>query len=83
LIIKRCVKFRRGLCFLLKETSLKASSASEKNFEFGEFRVVGGTQNCLRIREKNLYVHGEDTKRHKTEDILVNNGPINSICKMS
>ncbi len=34
--------------------------------EFGEFRVVCGTQNRLRIREKNLCVHGEDARRHKT-----------------
>jgi hypothetical protein len=29
----------------------------------------------MRIRGKYLSVHGDDTKRHKTEDISVNNGP--------
>ncbi len=41
--------------------------------EYGEFRVVCGTQNCLRIRGKNLCVHGEDAKRHKTVNISFNN----------
>jgi hypothetical protein len=30
--------------------------------EYGEFRVVSCTQNRLRIREKNLWVHGEETQ---------------------
>ena len=34
--------------------------------EYGEFRVVCGTQNLLRIRGKNLCVHREDVKRYKT-----------------
>jgi hypothetical protein len=38
------------------------------NGEYGEFRVVCGTQNCLRIRGKNLSVHG-----HKTVNISFNN----------
>jgi hypothetical protein len=41
--------------------------------EYGEFRVVCGTQNCLRIRGNNLCLHGEDAKRHKTVNISVNN----------
>jgi hypothetical protein len=41
--------------------------------EYGEFRVVSGTQNCLRIRGKNLCVHGENAKRHKTVNISLNN----------
>ena len=41
--------------------------------EYGEFRVVCGTQNWLRIRGKNLCVHGEDAKRHKTVNISFNN----------
>jgi hypothetical protein len=40
--------------------------------EYGEFRVACGKQNRLRIREKNLCVHGEDAKRHKTVYISVN-----------
>jgi hypothetical protein len=36
---------------------------------------VCGTQNRLGIRGKNLCVHVEDAKTHKTEDISVNNGP--------
>jgi hypothetical protein len=31
--------------------------------EYGECRVVCGTQNCLQIRGKNLCVQGEDAKR--------------------
>jgi hypothetical protein len=34
--------------------------------------VVGGTQNHLRICRKNLCGHGEDAKRHNTEEISVN-----------
>jgi hypothetical protein len=45
------------------------------NGENGEFRVVCGTQKCLQIRGNNLCVHGEVAKRHKIEDISVNNGP--------
>jgi hypothetical protein len=41
--------------------------------EYGEFRVVCGTQNSLRIRGKNLCVHGENAKRHKTVNISFNN----------
>jgi hypothetical protein len=41
--------------------------------EYGEFRVVCGTLNRLRIRGKNLCVHGEDAKSHKTVYISVNN----------
>jgi hypothetical protein len=41
--------------------------------EYGKFGVVCGTQNCLRIRGKNLCVHGEDAKRHKTVNISFNN----------
>jgi hypothetical protein len=41
--------------------------------KYGEFRVVCGTQNCLRIRGTNLCVHGEDAKRHKTANISFNN----------
>jgi hypothetical protein len=44
--------------------------------ENGKFRAVCDTQNRLRIRGKNLCVHGEDAKKHKTEDIAVNNGQI-------
>ncbi len=40
--------------------------------EYGEFRVVCGTQNSLRIRGKNLCVHGEDAKRQKTVNISFN-----------
>jgi hypothetical protein len=44
--------------------------------EYGKFiGVVISTQNRLRIHGKNLCVHGEDAKTHKTDDILVNNGP--------
>jgi hypothetical protein len=38
-----------------------------------QFMVVCGTQSRLRIRGKNLCAHGENAKRHKTGDILVNN----------
>jgi hypothetical protein len=31
--------------------------------KYDECRVVCGTQNCLRIRGKNLCVHGEDAER--------------------
>jgi hypothetical protein len=31
--------------------------------EYGEYRVVCGTQNRLPIRGKNLCVHGEEAKR--------------------
>jgi hypothetical protein len=41
--------------------------------EYSKFGVVCGTQNCLRIRRKNLCVHGEDAKRHKTVNISFNN----------
>ncbi len=41
--------------------------------EYSEFRVVCGTQNRLRVRGKNLCVHGEDAKIHKTVYISVNN----------
>jgi hypothetical protein len=43
--------------------------------EYGEFRVVCGTQNCLRICGKNLCIllHGEEAKRHKTVNISFNN----------
>jgi hypothetical protein len=41
--------------------------------EYGEFRVVCGTQNCLRIRGNNLCLHGEDAKRYKTVNISFNN----------
>ncbi len=41
--------------------------------EYGEFRVVCGTQNLLRIRGKNLCIHREDVKRYKTVYISVNN----------
>jgi hypothetical protein len=41
--------------------------------ENGEFRVVCGTQNLLRIRGKNLCEHKGDAKRHKTVYISVNN----------
>jgi hypothetical protein len=41
--------------------------------EYGEFRVVLGTQNPLRIHGKNLRVHREDAKRHKTVYIVGNN----------
>ncbi len=44
--------------------------------EYGKFGTVCGTQNRLRIRRKNICVHGEYAKIHKTEDILVNNGSI-------
>ncbi len=30
--------------------------------EYGKFRAVCGTQNCLRIRGNNVYVVGEDAK---------------------
>ncbi len=43
--------------------------------EYGEFRVVCGTQSRLRIRGKNLCAHGEEAKRYKTGNILVNNRP--------
>jgi hypothetical protein len=43
--------------------------------EYRDFRIVYGTQKCLRIRGKNLCVHGEDAEGHKTEDTLVNYGP--------
>ncbi len=36
---------------------------------------VSSTLKGLRIRAKNLCVHGEDAKLHKTGDISVNNGP--------
>jgi hypothetical protein len=39
--------------------------------------VVCGTQNSLRIRGKNLCVHGEDAKRRKTVYISVNNNNMN------
>ncbi len=42
--------------------------------EYGEFRVVCGTQTYLQIHGKNLYAHGEDAKRHNSEDISVNDG---------
>jgi hypothetical protein len=42
--------------------------------EYGELRVVCGTQSRLRIRGKNLCAHGENAKRYKTGDILVING---------
>ncbi len=45
------------------------------NGEYGEIRIVCGTKSRLRIRGKNLCAHGEDGKRYKTGDILVNNGP--------
>jgi hypothetical protein len=43
--------------------------------EYGEFRVVCGTQNLLRIRGYNLCVHRKDAKRYKTVHryISVNN----------
>jgi hypothetical protein len=37
-----------------------------ENREYGKFSVVCGTQNHLNKRGKNLCVHGEDAKRHKT-----------------
>ncbi len=45
--------------------------------EYVKVEVVCGTQNLLRMRGKNLCIHGEDAKRHKSEDISVkkNNGP--------
>jgi hypothetical protein len=41
--------------------------------EYGEFRVVCGTYNRLGLRGKNLCVHGEDAKSHKTVYISVKN----------
>ncbi len=50
-----------------------SSENTRKMFNHGKFRVVVGTQNHLGT---NLCVQGEDTMRHKTEDIfLINNGP--------
>ncbi len=43
--------------------------------EYGKFKAVCDTQNLKRIRGKNVCVHGEDTKIHKTEAISVNNDP--------
>ncbi len=43
--------------------------------EYGEFRVVRGTQSRLRIHGKILCAHGENAKRYETGDILVINGP--------
>jgi hypothetical protein len=40
--------------------------------EYGEIRVVCGTQNRIRILGKNLFVHGEDAKRQKTVNISFN-----------
>ncbi len=37
--------------------------------EYGEIRVVCGTQNRIRILGKNLCVHGEDAKSHTTVNI--------------
>jgi hypothetical protein len=37
--------------------------------EYGKIRVIWDTKNCLRIREKNLCVHGEEAKimvQHET-----------------
>jgi hypothetical protein len=39
--------------------------------EYGEFRVVCGAQSRLRICGRNLCVHGEDARRHKTVYISV------------
>ncbi len=43
--------------------------------EYGEFMVVCGAQNRLRIRGNNLCVYREDARGHKTKDISVTNGP--------
>ncbi len=40
-----------------------------------QLMAAWGTQNRLRIHGKNLCVHGEDAKIHKTEDISVNKSP--------
>jgi hypothetical protein len=49
--------------------------------EYGDFRVVCGTKNYLRIqriRGKNLYIHGENAKRlstyspNKARDVKLN-----------
>jgi hypothetical protein len=39
--------------------------------EYGEFRVVCGTQSRRRIRRKNICVLRKGAKRHKTENISV------------
>jgi hypothetical protein len=63
-----------GGLYRIRRIRIKCLSIYE---EYGEFMVVCGAQNRLRIRGKNLcvYVYREDGRGHKTEDILFNNGP--------
>jgi hypothetical protein len=59
---------------------IRFSNFSSAYGEYNEFRNVCGTQNCLRIRGKNLCVHGEDTKRHKAVNILFYNNTNFNFC---
>jgi hypothetical protein len=57
----------------MRELSLRILTSLCVFGEYGEFRVVCGTQNLHRIRGKNLCIQREDAKRYKTVYISVNN----------
>jgi hypothetical protein len=67
------VKFPFCVIFILSAYSENTWKVFKRIWS--EFRVVCDTQSRIRIHGKNLCAHGEDAKRHKTGDILVNNGP--------
>jgi hypothetical protein len=71
--MKNKIPFR--VFFILSAYSENTGKVFKRIWRIGEFRVVCGTQSCLRIRGKNLCAHGENAKRYKTGDILVINGP--------
>jgi hypothetical protein len=66
-------KFLSAYSYFFKRIRRTRGKCLSTYGEYGEFRVVCGTQNCLRIRGKTLCVHGEDAKRHKTVNISFNN----------
>jgi hypothetical protein len=61
--------------FLLLYTySENTGKVFKRMWRIRQIKVVSGTQNCLRIRGKNVCIHREDAKRHKTSVyISVNN----------
>ncbi len=69
------VNFSFNVFFILSAYSENTWKVFKRLWRIRRVRVVCGTQCRLRLRRKNLCAHGENAKRHKTGDILVNNGP--------
>jgi len=66
--------------FILSAYSENMRRVFKRIWRIGDIRVVCGTHYGFRIRGKNLCIHGEDAKKHKTENMSVNNGPKWNFC---